>query len=107
MHVAIIYLKAFKSYFIGFVLSMILTIIPFYLVITDHKIFKKSTLFLIVISCAIIQIYIHLIFFLHINDASNKIWNLISLIFTTFITLILILGSIWIMTHLHHNLMTS
>lgn len=95
----------FKSYFIGFILSIILTIIPFWAV-KYHNTINKVILLILIISCAIIQIYIHLILFIHLNNTSNKIWNLISLIFTMFIVFILILGSIWIMTHLHHNLMT-
>lgn len=93
-----------KSYFFGFILSLILTIIPFY-VIEYCNLTHKSILLLIIISCAIIQIYIHLILFLHLNTIPNKIWHVISLIFTTFIIFVLILGSTWIMTHLHHNLM--
>lgn len=93
-----------KSYFLGFVLSIIFTIIPFYTTAYCSTI-NKLTLFIIIITCAIIQIYIHLILFLHLNNTAHQKWHLISLIFTIFIIFILILGSIWIMTHLHHNLM--
>lgn len=94
----------FKSYFIGFILSIILTVTPFY-IIEYNIVSDKNTLLLTTIFCAVIQIYTHLILFLHLNDISNQIWQLISLVFTIFIIFILILGSIWIMTHLHHNLM--
>lgn len=93
-----------KHYCIGFILSLIFTIIPFYII--QHNCFEQQTSYIIVIFCAITQIYIHLIYFLHLNQISNQMWNIISLIFTTFIVLILITGSIWIMTHLHHNLMS-
>lgn len=92
-----------NTYFIGFILSVILTIIPFCAVKYCNFI-NKSIPLLIITICAFIQIYIHLVLFIHLNNTSNKIWNLISLIFTMFIIFILILGSIWIMTHLHHNL---
>lgn len=92
-----------KSYFLGFILSVILTIIPFY-IIGYCDLINKSVLLLIIISCAIIQIYVHLILFLHLNNISNQIWNIISLVFTIFVVFVLILGSIWIMEHLHHNL---
>ncbi|URJ32920.1 cytochrome o ubiquinol oxidase subunit IV [Candidatus Blochmannia vicinus] len=92
-----------NSYLIGFVLSMILTIIPFFMV--TYNIINKKILMNIIISCAVIQIFVHLIFFLHLGNTSHKVWNLISLMFTVFIVFILIFGSIWIMTHLHHNLM--
>lgn len=96
--------RTYKSYLLGFVLSIILTIIPFYM-IEYYSVINKLLLLLIIVSCAVIQIYIHLILFLHLNNIFHQMWNFISLIFTIFIIFILILGSTWIMTHLHHNLM--
>ncbi|AGC03522.1 cytochrome o ubiquinol oxidase protein CyoD [Candidatus Blochmanniella chromaiodes str. 640] len=92
-----------KSYLIGFVLSLVLTIVPFFMVTYDT--INKKILINIIVFCSIMQIIVHLIFFLHLGNVSNQAWNLISLIFTIFIVFILVLGSVWIMTHLHHNLM--
>lgn len=92
-----------KSYLIGFVLSVVLTIVPF--VMVTHDAINKKILINIIVFCSIMQIIVHLIFFLHLGNVSNQAWNLISLIFTIFIVFILVLGSVWIMTHLHHNLM--
>lgn len=88
---------------IGFILSLILTCIPFYCI--QYQFFEKKTLLFITIFCAVIQIYIHLIYFLHLGHMPDVKWNIISLIFTIFIIFILVFGSIWIMTHLHYNLM--
>ncbi|WP_236840124.1 cytochrome o ubiquinol oxidase subunit IV [Blochmannia endosymbiont of Camponotus nipponensis] len=66
---------------------------------------NKNLLKYIIIFCSITQVFVHLIFFLHLENTPHQTWNLISLIFTVFIVFILVLGSIWIMTHLHHNLM--
>lgn len=96
--------KMTKSYFLGFVLSVILTVIPFY-VVEYYNTIDKLVLFIIVISCAIVQIYVHLTLFLHLHNTAHQTWHLISLIFTIFIISTLVLGSIWIMKHLHHNLM--
>lgn len=91
------------SYWIGFGLSMIFTTIPFY--IMQYNIFEKNISLIIIVLCAIIQIYIHLTYFLHLGcNMLNQEWYIVSLIFTIFIVLILVLGSIWIMTHLHYNL---
>lgn len=92
-----------KSHWIGFGLSMILTIIPFWII--KYNIFIQNISLIIIILCSIIQIYVHLIYFLHIGSTINQEWYIVSLIFTIFIVLVLILGSVWIMTHLHHNLM--
>ncbi|URJ23564.1 cytochrome o ubiquinol oxidase subunit IV [Blochmannia endosymbiont of Camponotus sp. C-003] len=93
-----------QSYLIGFVLSVVLTIIPFF-VVASYDTMNKEILINIIVSCSVIQIFVHLIFFLHVGNMSNQAWSLISLIFTVFIVFILVLGSVWIMTHLHYNLM--
>lgn len=93
-----------NSHWRGLVLSMIFTIIPFCIV--QYNFFEKNTSLIIIVLCSVIQIYIHLIYFLHIGEVSNQEWYIISLVFTVFILLILICGSVWIMTHLHYNLMT-
>nr|WP_260080666.1 cytochrome C oxidase subunit IV family protein [Candidatus Baumannia cicadellinicola] len=65
----------------------------------------KKTLILVLIICAIIQILLHLIFFLHINISYEHQWNLIALVFTILIITIFCVGSLWIMNYLKHNLM--
>lgn len=90
----------FYKYLITFILSIILTLIPFFLVMFN---FNKNNNIIILIFCAIIQIILHLIYFLHLNLSSKKKWNLVFLIFTTIIISILVFGSIWIMNHLSFN----
>lgn len=93
-----------KKYLIGFIFSFFLTIIPFYFIF-QKNFFKPWLIIAILLLCAIIQIFTHLICFLHINNSSEQRWNLISLIFSTLIILILVNGTIWIMIHLNQNLM--
>ncbi|AKC59812.1 cytochrome o ubiquinol oxidase protein [Blochmannia endosymbiont of Polyrhachis (Hedomyrma) turneri] len=93
--------NTYKNYILGFFTSVILTIIPFILVINTFTI-DKNILIIILTTCAILQIVIHLVCFLHIDNSPKTIWNTVTLIFTTLIILILIFGSIWIMKHLHH-----
>ncbi|QOI11185.1 cytochrome o ubiquinol oxidase subunit IV [Blochmannia endosymbiont of Colobopsis nipponica] len=92
-----------QSYLIGFIFSLILTTIPF--LIATFLNYNRSISIALLILCAIIQITIHLICFLHLNKPKKQKWNFISLIFTILITTILITGSLWIMNHLSHNLM--
>lgn len=93
-----------KYNWIGFLSSIFLTLIPFYVIY--NKLFEKKILLTIIILCAITQIFIHLFYFLHLRHMPNLTWKIISLIFTIFIIFVLVIGSIWIMLHLHHNLMT-
>lgn len=93
-----------QPHWIGFILSIFLTSIPFYII--QYQVFKHNILLAITICCAIAQVYIHLIYFLHLGHMPHLAWNIISLIFTIFIVFVLVIGSLWIMIHLHHNLMT-
>lgn len=96
--------SSIQTHWVGFILSIFLTIIPFYIIKCNF--FEKNISLIMIIICAVVQIYVHLIYFLHLGRMTHTRWNLISLIFTIFIVFILVLGSIWIMTHLHHNLMS-
>jgi cytochrome o ubiquinol oxidase operon protein cyoD len=93
-----------KSYFTGFLLSVILTAIPFWLVI--GKVFEKSsTTGLVVLGFAAVQIVVHMIYFLHMNTKSESGWSMLALIFTVMLVVIMLSGSIWVMYHLDHNMM--
>jgi cytochrome o ubiquinol oxidase operon protein cyoD len=93
-----------KSYAIGFVLSVILTAIPFWLVMGN--VFEKSgTTAMVVLGFAAVQIVVHMIYFLHMNTKSEGGWNMLALIFTIVIVVIALAGSIWVMYHLNNNMM--
>ena len=92
-----------KSYITGFLLSVVLTAIPFYLVMTG--VLSNLTTSLIVIALAVIQIIVHMIYFLHMDAKSEGGWNLMALIFTIVLVVITLSGSLWVMYHLQHNMM--
>lgn len=91
---------SFFSYSIGFVLCVILTLIPFGAVMSEA--FTQSTSILIIVITAILQIYVQLVFFLHMDNSSEQRWNLIAFIFSLVIIGIVVGGSIWIMTELNY-----
>ena len=92
-----------KSYAIGFILSVILTLIPFGLVM--YPTLPKSITLMIVLAFAVIQVLVHLVYFLHMNSKSDEGWNLTAFIFTVIIIAIVVVGSIWIMWNLNYNMM--
>jgi cytochrome o ubiquinol oxidase operon protein cyoD len=94
----------FKSYMIGFVLSVILTAIPFWLVMAGVFDNKAVTAALIMIF-GVVQIVVHMIFFLHMNSRSEGGWTLLALIFTILLVVIALSGSLWVMHHLNTNMM--
>lgn len=93
-----------KSYTIGFVLSVILTAIPFWLVMAGVFESPGMTAFL-VMALGAIQIVVHMICFLHMNTRSEGGWTMMALIFTIVIVAIALSGSLWVMHHLNTNMM--
>ncbi|TCU60739.1 cytochrome bo3 quinol oxidase subunit 4 [Novosphingobium sp. PhB57] len=93
-----------RDYVIGFILSVILTAIPFWLVMTG-AIADKSTTALVVMAFAAVQIVVHMIYFLHMNTKAENGWTVMALIFTIVILVITLSGSLWVMYHLNHNMM--
>lgn len=92
-----------KSYLIGFLAAVVLTAIPFWLVMSG--VLPATATAVIVTLLAIAQIVVHTVFFLHVNSRTEGGWTLVALVFTAIIVLIVICGSLWIMFHLHGNMM--
>ncbi len=93
-----------KGYMTGFVLSVILTAIPFWIVMT--KVFDSSTVTaLVILAFAAVQIVVHMIYFLHMSGKSEGGWSMLALIFTIVLVVITLSGSLWVMYHLKHNMM--
>ncbi|RUX05036.1 MULTISPECIES: cytochrome o ubiquinol oxidase subunit IV [unclassified Mesorhizobium] len=93
-----------KSYLIGFVLSVILTAIPFWLVMSGVIDDKQATA-IVIMAFAVVQIVVHMVFFLHMNTASEGGWSMLALIFTLILVVIVLTGSLWVMYHLNANMM--
>ena len=94
----------FRSYMTGFVLSVILTAIPFWLVMGDVL---DDTLVtgIVIMALAAVQIVVHMIYFLHMNTKSEGGWTFLALVFTLTLVVITLVGSIWVMYHLDQNMM--
>lgn len=92
-----------RSYMTGFILSIALTIVPFFMVMND-SLPDRITVIGIAL-CAVVQILVHLVYFLHMNNSSEQLWNSISLVFTVLIIAIIVVGSLWIMYNLNVNMM--
>lgn len=93
-----------KDYTIGFLLSVILTAIPFWLVM-GNVFNDSSTTALVILGFAAVQIVVHMIYFLHMNTSSEGGWNMLSLIFTIVLVVITLAGSLWVMFHMNANMM--
>ena len=92
-----------RDYVIGFLLSVILTAIPFWLVMTMPL--SAGTTGAIIMAFAVVQIVVHMVFFLHMTPKAEGGWSLTSLVFTVIVVVIMLAGSLWVMHHLNTNMM--
>lgn len=90
-----------RSYTIGFLLAIALTVVPFGLVMSHASIGTP----LIIVVFALAQIGVHVVYFLHVNRSAEQRWNLMALIFTAIVVCIILGGSLWIMHNLYVNMM--
>lgn len=97
-----------KSYIIGFILSIVLTLAAYYPVwlhaTSNHAMFSHVMLMWFITILAFIQLLIQLLFFLHLGQESKPRWKLAMLISFFGIVLIVVIASIWIMQHLNYNM---
>lgn len=95
---------SFKDYLIGFGLAVVLTAIPFWIVMAD--VFRSPTVAVVVILMfAFVQIVVHMVYFLHMNTKSEGGWTFLALMFTAVMVVITLTGSLWVMQHLDSNMM--
>lgn len=95
--------QKFRAYLLGFLFSIVLTLSGFYLV--QYKLLAGPLLYTILTFFCIVQALIQFVIFLDLMNESKPRWNLMLFLFTIMVTLILVLGSVWIMYNLNYNLM--
>lgn len=98
----------FKSYITGFLASVCLTVVPFILVTIHlnyhHLPLSNHLLLFVIVLFAIIQLFIQLVFFLHLGVNRKKRLNLYILLFAAFVIIIIVGGSLWIMNSLNYHM---
>lgn len=92
-----------RGYCIGYGLAAALTLVSFYIAGTTLVWTPSIPVALSVLAVA--QMGVHIVFFLHMTSGPDNVNNLMALAFGLLIVLLLVLGSIWIMQHLNHNMM--
>jgi len=92
-----------KSYLTGFALALLLTALPFGLVMSGAW-SAPATLAGICLA-GLVQILVHLHYFLHLDTSSAARWNLLALIFTVLIMFLFVGGTLWIMYTLNYRMM--
>lgn len=97
------------TYTVGFILSVVLTLIAFVLVYTsvnnEHGGLSSGYLIASISVLAIAQLIVQLQFFIHLGHESNTRWSKLAFLFMLLVVFIVGGGSLWIMDNLHYNMM--
>ena len=94
------------EYVKGFILAVILTVIPFWLVMGD-VIENRSTAALVLGLFAVVQVVVHMVFFLHMNGKIQGGWTMMSTIFAVIFVIITLAGTLCVMYHMNINMMPT
>ena len=93
----------FQVYLLGFLLAIGLTVASFWIA-GSHLVWGPG-IPAALLALAVAQIGVHLVFFLHITSGPENTNNTLALAFGVMIVLLVVVGSVWIMAHLNHNMM--
>lgn len=89
--------RELRSYVWGFILALLLTVVPFAFVYWEVA--PRSTLLIVIGVLALVQMVVHFRFFLHISF-KHKREDLQLILFSALILLIIMAGTLWIMANL-------
>ena len=93
-----------QSYVAGALLALVLTLSPFAVVMGGAS---GTNAVAAIFGLAVIQIFVHLVFFLHLGRSPDQSWNITAFLFTALVLGILVGGSYWVMYHLDQNMMPA
>ena len=92
------------GYLLGLVLAVALTAVSFY--IARSTLVWTPSIPIALSVLAVAQMGVHLVFFLHMTTGKDNINNALALAFGVLIVMLLVFGSLWIMYHMNHNMMS-
>jgi cytochrome o ubiquinol oxidase subunit IV len=92
-----------KLYALGFVISVICTLIPY--VTVSHQLMSLHATYIVIVLFAFIQAIVQVFCFVRSNTSrEDGRWNVIAFLFTIVIMVILVGGSLWIMYNLNAHM---
>ena len=97
--------SGFLVYAIGLILALVLTATSFW--VANTSLIWPPGIWLGLAVLAIAQMGVHLVFFLHITTGPDNTNNVLALAFGVLIVILVVAGSLWIMTNLNDNMMPA
>ncbi len=99
------------AYITGFVISVALTLVAFLLVHIHvahrHEYPSDNFMMAVLPALAVVQLFVQMVFFLHLGRESKPRWNAMAFALALIVVLILVIGSLWIMSNLNYRMMSS
>lgn len=95
--------QALTAYGVGLALAVLLTAVSFY--ISGSDLVWRPSIPVALVVLAIAQMGVHIVFFLHITTGPENTNNVMALAFGVLVVLLIVAGSVWIMSHMNHNMM--
>lgn len=96
-------MKATHKYIIGFIDSVVLTLLSYGLV--TGKLVSGTLAVAVIIVLAMAQLIVQLVFFLHLGQEERPRWKFWAFCAMSVVLLIVVVGSLWIMKNLNYNMM--
>ncbi|HUO12716.1 MAG TPA: cytochrome o ubiquinol oxidase subunit IV [Caulobacteraceae bacterium] len=94
--------QGLRGYLIGLALAAGLTVASFYFAASG--LIYGPAVPAALVALAVAQMGVHLVFFLHLTTGADNTNNALALAFGVLIVTLVIVGSLWIMDHLNHNM---
>ncbi|MCQ4159497.1 cytochrome o ubiquinol oxidase subunit IV [Roseomonas sp. GC11] len=91
------------GYMRGLLWSLVLTILPFMLVMGGWL--PRAVTIPLILAIGVAQMAVHLVYFLHLRSEPGERWNVVAFVFTAIVVGILVVGSLWIMHNMDSNMM--
>ncbi|SPB15667.1 cytochrome o ubiquinol oxidase [Caballeronia novacaledonica] len=92
-----------RGYLIGFVLAVVLTVGSFWAATSGA--FKGESALVALAVLAAVQVIVHVVFFLHVNSSKGQRWHALSFAYTILMSLVIIVGTVWVMHNVHMLMM--
>ncbi len=91
-----------QSYMFGFLLSLVLSIVPYHLVVS--KSLSGRQLLVTILGFGLLQMLIQVFFFLHLGRGPKPLYNVVFFASTVGLIVVVVFGSVFIMDHLHYSM---
>ena len=69
-----------------------------------HHGFTAETVLAAILVLAVVQVFVHIVYFLHMDRSAEQRWNVVAFAFTVMILVIVVSGSVWIMHNATSNM---